>query len=224
MQAAVVARELASPGAGDLTGIYAGIAAYYSAKIARFGATPNGVDWTCQATQEMRFVQLLKLCDFASPFSLNDLGCGYGALIAYLGRRHDGCAVDYLGIDVSEPMVRRALRLWRNRGDTAFAIGHASPRTADYAVASGIFNVAQDQPQHDWEQFIAASLDDLHRTTRRGFAVNFMKRPEGAPARRGLYTTDTASWARYCASRFDATAEVRDGYGLMEFTLIVRKI
>jgi SAM-dependent methyltransferase len=172
----------------------------------------------------MRFVQLLKLCDFASPFSLNDLGCGYGALIAYLGRRHDGCAVDYLGIDVSEPMVRRALRLWRNRGDTAFAIGHASPRTADYAVASGIFNVAQDQPQHDWEQFIAASLDDLHRTTRRGFAVNFMKRPEGAPARRGLYTTDTASWARYCASRFDATAEVRDGYGLMEFTLVVRKI
>jgi hypothetical protein len=51
-----------------------------------------------------------------------------------------------------------------------------------------------------------------------------MKRPEGAPARRGLYTTDTASWARYCASRFDATAEVRDGYGLMEFTLVVRKI
>jgi hypothetical protein len=28
----------------------------------------------------MRFVQLLKLRDFMSPFSLNDLGCGYGAL------------------------------------------------------------------------------------------------------------------------------------------------
>jgi SAM-dependent methyltransferase len=221
---AVVARELASPGDGDLTGIYAGITAYYSAKVARFGATPPGVDWTCQATQEMRFVQLLKLCDFASPFSLNDLGCGYGALIAYLDRRHHDCAVDYLGIDVSEAMVRRARRLWRDRSDAAFALGHASPRIADYAVASGIFNVAQDQPRHDWERFIAVSLDDLHRTTRRGFAVNFMKRPAGATARHGLYTTDTASWARYCATRFNATAEVYDGYGLKEFTLIVRRV
>ena len=224
MRAAAVARELASPGDGELTGIYTGIAAYYSAKIARFGATPSGVDWTCQATQEMRFVQLLKLCDFTSPFSLNDLGCGYGALIAYLDRRHDDCAVDYLGIDVSEAMVRRARRLWRDRGNAAFALGHASPRMADYAVASGIFNVAQDQPRHDWERFVAASLDDLHGTTRRGFAVNFMKRPAGATARHGLYTTETALWARYCAARFNATAEVRDGYGLMEFTLIVRKV
>ena len=56
MHVAAVARERASPGDGALTGIYAGIAAYYSAKVARFGATPSGVDWTCQATQEMRFV------------------------------------------------------------------------------------------------------------------------------------------------------------------------
>jgi SAM-dependent methyltransferase len=223
VRAAVAARELASPGDANLSRIYTGIAAYYSAKVARFGTTPNGVDWTCQATQEMRFVQLLKLCDLASPCSLNDLGCGYGALIAYLERRHGDCAVDYLGIDVSAAMVRRARQLWRDRRDTAFALGHASPRIADYAVASGIFNVAQDEPRPDWERFIAASLDDLHRTTRRGFAVNFMKQPAGAPARRGLYTTDTASWARYCATRFDAIAEVHDGYGLMEFTLIVRK-
>ena len=224
MRTALVAKEIASPGTGDLTGIYAGIVAYYSAKIARFGTTPPGVDWTCQATQEMRFVQLLRLCDFATPFSLNDLGCGYGALVAYLDRRHHGCAVDYLGIDVSDAMVRRARRMWRERSGAAFAVGHASPRTADYAVASGIFNVAQNQPRHDWERFIAASLDDLHRSTRRGFAVNFMKRPAGTPARHGLYTTDTAFWARYCATRFNTAAEVLEGYGLMEFTLIVRRV
>ena len=221
---AAAATELTPPGDGGLAEIYADIASYYSAKIARFGTTPAGVDWTCQPTQEMRFVQLLKLCDFASPFSLNDFGCGYGALIAYLDRRHGDCAVDYLGIDVSPAMVRRARRLWRGRGNVAFALGHTSPRTADYALASGIFNVALDQPRHDWERFIAASLDELHRSTRRGFAVNFMKLPAGATGRHGLYTTDTASWARYCASRFDAAAEVRDGYGLMEFTLIVRKV
>ncbi|MCP3396855.1 MULTISPECIES: class I SAM-dependent methyltransferase [unclassified Bradyrhizobium] len=223
MRAAAVARELASPDE-DLSRIYAGIAAYYSGTVARYGATPPGVDWTCQATQEMRFVQLLKLCDFGSPFSLNDLGCGYGALIAFLDRRHHDCTVDYLGIDLSDAMVRRARRLWQDRSNAAFVLGHASPRMADYAVASGIFNVAQQQPRHDWERFIAASLDDLHRTTRRGFAVNFMKSPPGAAVRPGLYTTDTASWARYCATRFNAAAEVHEGYGLMEFTLIVRRV
>lgn len=224
MRAAAAAREQAPPGDGGLSGIYAGIAAYYSAKIARFGTTPAGVDWTCQATQELRFVQLLKLCDFSSPFSLNDFGCGYGALIAYLDRRHGHCAVDYLGIDVSGAMVRRAQRLWRDRSNTAFALGHTSPRIADYAVASGIFNVAQDQPHHDWERFIAASLHDLHRSTKRGFAVNFMKLPAGATGRHGLYTTEAAFWSGYCASQFNAAAEVHDGYGLMEFTLIVRKV
>jgi hypothetical protein len=37
--------------------LHAGIASRYSAEVSRFGATPPGVDWTCQATQEMRFVQ-----------------------------------------------------------------------------------------------------------------------------------------------------------------------
>lgn len=96
----------------DLAPVHAGIAAYYSAKVAKYGATPLGVDWSCVPTQELRFVQLLKLCDFGSPFSFNDLGCGYGALIAYLDRRHAECAVDYLGIDLSEAMLRRARRLY----------------------------------------------------------------------------------------------------------------
>ncbi|WP_311982007.1 class I SAM-dependent methyltransferase [Bradyrhizobium japonicum] len=221
---ATIASELAGSTNEALAHVYNDIAAYYSAKVARFGATPNGVDWTCQATQELRFVQLLKLCDFSSPFSLNDYGCGYGALIAYLDRRHRGCAVDYLGIDVSHAMVRRARQKWREHNGAAFVLGHASPRTADYAVASGIFNVARTQKRQDWERFIAATLDDLHCTTARGFAVNFMKQRPPAARRDGLYTTDTASWARHCATRFNSTAEVHEGYGLMEFTLIVRKL
>jgi SAM-dependent methyltransferase len=215
--------ELVFPGADGLAGIYSEIAAYYSAKVGRFGATPLGVDWTCQATQEMRFVHLLKLCDFTSAFALNDLGCGYGALVAYLDRRHRDCAVDYVGIDVSAAMVRRARRLWRGRSHVAFTHGFASPRTADYSIASGIFNVEQDQPRPEWEKFIAASLDNLYQTSRRGFSVNFMKQPTGASGRQGVYYTDTAHWARYCASKFGAAAEVHEDYGLREFTLIVRR-
>ena len=64
----------------NLATVHAGISDYYTGKIKKFGATPLGMDWTCVPTQQVRFIQLLKLCDFTAPFSLNDLGCGYGAL------------------------------------------------------------------------------------------------------------------------------------------------
>jgi SAM-dependent methyltransferase len=206
----------------ELDAIHADIAAYYSAKIAKFGATPPGVDWSCQPTQELRFVQLLKLCDFGSGFSLNDVGCGYGALITYLDRRHPDCAIDYVGIDLSQAMIRRARRLWR-RPNLQFCQGHRSLRIADYSVASGIFNVQRDQPRSGWERFIAETLDQMHRTSRRGFAVNFVKTPAGdIPEHNGLYSTEPQRWARYCAEQFGAITEILENYGLREFTLIVR--
>jgi SAM-dependent methyltransferase len=210
---------------GDgLTPVHAEISDYYTGKIRRFGATPLGVDWTCVPTQELRFVQLLKPCDFATAFSLNDLGCGYGALLSYLDRRHAGCAIDYLGIDLSIAMLRHARRLWPDRPDARFVRGHASPRLADYSVASGIFNVQLGQPRDVWERFVAATLDQLHRTSRRGFSVNFISAPAaGTSERQGIYSAEPARWARHCAEQFSATTEVIEGYGLREFTLIVRR-
>jgi hypothetical protein len=81
---------------------------YYTSKVARHGPTPAGVDWPCARTQELRFAQLLRLCDFSAPFALNDLGCGYGALLAFLGRCHRGKQENYLGMDLSELMIRHA--------------------------------------------------------------------------------------------------------------------
>jgi SAM-dependent methyltransferase len=207
----------------ELATVHAGISDYYTAKIRKFGATPIGVDWTCVPTQELRFVQLLKLCDFASPFSLNDLGCGYGALLSYLDRCHAGCSIDYLGIDLSSAMLRQARRLWRNRTNVSFAQGSIIPRLADYSVASGIFNVQLDQPRDVWERFVATTLGRLHSASRCGFAVNFVKaNGNGTAGRKGLYAVDPEKWSHHCASEFGAATEVNEGYGLREFTLSVR--
>lgn len=66
---------------------------------------------------------------------------GYGALLGFLRRAHPECAVDYLGIDLSEEMVRLATLACAGDGRAAAVLGEASPRAADYSVASGIFNV-----------------------------------------------------------------------------------
>ena len=121
-------------GGDPLDEVYRTIEAYYSSAVAKHGATPRGVDWTCVATQELRFVQLVKICDFATPFSLNDAGCGYGALLAYLSRRHPAAVIDYLGTDLSPAMIRHAKRRWRRPG-VRFVVAGASPRLADYSLA-----------------------------------------------------------------------------------------
>jgi SAM-dependent methyltransferase len=207
----------------DPTQMLARIADYYTQKVRAYGCTPLGVDWVCQATQEMRFVQLLKLCDFSAPFSINDLGCGYGALAAFLYRRHAGCAIDYLGIDLSGEMVRRARRRRRMLDGARFVRSSTSSRTADYSVASGIFNVQLDASDEDWDVFIKATLQQLAAVSRRGFAVNFVTSP--APGQRvthGLYTTPPGRWMEYCANNIGADVQLIDGYGMREFSLLVR--
>lgn len=203
-----------------LDAVYADVERYYAAKVARHGATPLGVDWSCQPSQALRFVQLLKLCDLSAPFSLNDAGCGYGALASYLSTFHPKAAIDYLGTDLSPAMIRRARRLHRGHPSRRFVVARQCPRIADYSVASGVMNVKLDHPLDIWEEFVAATLHDMHRTSRSGFAVNFMaEMPPGSPGDR-LYRTSPERWSRFCRDDLRCTVETLTGYGLREFTLL----
>jgi len=203
--------------------VYTTIESYYTAKVLKHGAHPRGVDWTCVATQELRFVQLLKICTFSMPFSLNDVGCGYGALLAYLARRHPDAAVDYFGIDLSPAMIRLAERRWRNRAMAKFATDAACDRVADYSVASGIFNVKLNQPTDLWQRFVTKTLGNMRARSRRGFAVNFMAPQDPAqPSIAELYRTEPEPWIRYCKREFRSSVEVVRDYGLREFTLLIR--
>ncbi|MEO1273453.1 MAG: class I SAM-dependent methyltransferase, partial [Myxococcota bacterium] len=66
--------------------------------------------WSSQADQELRFEHLLEALDpTLEQFSLLDVGCGTGALYAYLKRT--GRQVDYLGLDIVPAMVDEARRL-----------------------------------------------------------------------------------------------------------------
>lgn len=207
-----------------LAALYAGIDRYYSHKVMRHGPTPSGVDWPCLRTQELRFEQLLRVCGREASFSLNDIGCGYGALLAFLAKRHEHVAqIDYLGIDLSAAMVAEARLLWRKRPRTEFLAAKASPRLADYSVASGVFNVKLDQPRALWENFIAQTLADMHRNSRVGFSVNFLAPlAEGEAGPPELYRAAPARWQGHCEG-LGGRVEVLQGYGLPEeYTLLVQ--
>ncbi|HSV37003.1 MAG TPA: class I SAM-dependent methyltransferase [Ramlibacter sp.] len=210
--------------ASDPDRLLARVGDYYAARLDAHGPTPLGVDWPCRPTQELRFVQLLKGCDFSAPFSLNDLGCGYGALRTFMAGRWPDAAVDYLGIDLVPGMIRQASRRWRKRPDTHFAEGTRCTRVADHCVASGIFNVKLDLSREAWTRYIQATLTDMWASSRRGFAVNFLTADgEGNGDVAELYRTAPDEWLNFCAQELGVSASILASYGMREFTLIARK-
>ena len=202
------------------------VSAYYSGTLQRFGAMPLGVDWPNRLNQELRLVQLLKVCDLSAPRSLNDVGCGYGALRTLLSRRHRRAQIDLLGTDVSPAMVAAARRRWRHRADCVFEVAEGAVRLADYSLASGIFNVKLACPLPEWEALVAGTLDNLKRHSRLGYAVNFIAPPAPAAGQASppeLYRPAAERWLDHIADT-QAGAEVTllRGYGLPEYTLLVR--
>ena len=210
-------------GAPALAALHGRIARYYTAKIERHGATPAGVDWPEARTQELRFAQLLLVCDWHDRFRLADIGCGYGALIGYLERTRPQADIDYLGVDLSETMIAKARKLWRKAPRAEFEVGSSSPRVVDYSVASGIFNVRIDEPMRLWQRFVAETLRAMAATSRRGFAVNFLKPlPRGTDTVPELYRPQPARWAGFCESELGCRVELVRDYGLREITMLAR--
>jgi SAM-dependent methyltransferase len=197
------------------------VSEYYSGIARRHGPTPRGVDWTSAATQYLRFVQLLKLCDFGAPFSLNDLGCGYGALLEFLALRRPGANVAYRGIDASKIMIDAAYGRWATRPQTTFEHNSRCTAMADYSIASGVCNVRLGHPLTAWEAYVTSILADLRATSRLGFAVNFMLPRDGQQTENELYRTDPDRWTAHC-TELGCTVEIVRDYGMREFTLLMR--
>ncbi|MBU2407205.1 MAG: class I SAM-dependent methyltransferase [Gammaproteobacteria bacterium] len=218
-------QEEAQTGPVSLGPVHASIAAYYTERVRRFGATPLGVDWHSAPSQMLRFVQLLKGIDFTQPVSLHDVGCGYGALLDHLADRHPDAVLHYVGSDLSPEMIRRARRRWRARPDTRFDVAPAPCPDVDWSVASGVFNVNVDQPEAAWEEFVAATLSDMAAHSAFGFAVNFLDPApgSGSPQFQPLYRVPAEQWAAHCERAFGCEVELIRGYGLRESTLLARR-
>lgn len=199
------------------------VADYYSDKVKAHGATPRGVDWNGAEGQQLRFETLLQILPPNSKgVTLDDYGCGYGALLDHLHRTHRE-GVDYLGLDVSEAMISEA-RVRHPAANARFHHGSGSPRRADFAVASGIFNVRLEASDSAWEQHILATLDTLNGNTTRGFAFNCLTSYSDPPKRQAyLYYADPCRYFDLCKKRYSRNVALLHDYGLYEFTLLVRK-
>lgn len=201
----------------------ADVADYYTTKIEQFGETARGVDWNGVDGQRLRFMQLCKLIDTSRHFSVNDLGCGYGAFYDFLA--NDPSKFSYCGIDVSDKMIQSAERRCSQKSNVRFVVACRPEEVADYGVASGIFNVRLSRSVDGWKSYVAETLDALHLTSRLGFSFNCLTSYSDADKMQDyLYYADPCEMFDFCRRRYSRHVSLLHDYGLYEFTILVRNV
>ncbi len=208
--------------------ILAVIATAFDLNIEALGVTPNGALWKDEEGMALRFEKLAEILDGADPAqpdSVNDFGCGYGALYTFLKAHplfaeHPHAAIDYAGFDISEKMVQAAQQRIEP-SDAVFIRSAMVTRPADYTFVSGTFNFKFEVADNTWNEMVKTNLAELWANTRKGLAFNMLS---AAAAERDpdLYYADSSEFMAYCAAFSDDLTLIAD-YPLDEWTLLVRR-
>jgi SAM-dependent methyltransferase len=199
-----------------------GVADFFSSRLAIHGNTPRGVEWNGDASQIIRFDQVSKIITSEGGFSLNDLGCGYGAYYDYLSEKYQD--VTYFGSDISAPMISAATERHQQYKNVRYAVSANPSQIADYSVASGIFNLRLNCPDAEWEEYIFTTLDELDRKSKRGFSFNCLTSYSDMDKKKDeLYYADPCKIFDYCKRKYSRNVALLHDYGIYDFTVLVRK-
>jgi SAM-dependent methyltransferase len=194
---------------------------YYSRKLEKHGPTPAGVDWNGDRSQRVRFEQLLRILGDAETFSLNDYGCGYGALVDHL----QGLGRDfrYTGYDIAPAMVAVAEQRFAGEPRARFTSDPSEVAVANFTVASGVFNVRLQTPLRDWSDYVFETLEEIARMSTTGFAFNALTSHTDPGRRRDdLFYADPSELLAHCLRRYSRDVALLHDYELYEFTVLVR--
>jgi len=200
-------------------GLKSKVSRYYGEKISTFGVTPGGVDWKDEHSQNLRFEQLLKVINDRENITLNDLGCGYGALFLY--KNTSKIVSRYYGYDICEDMLVNARNLI-NDSKAVFINSDRIKMEADYSVASGVFNVRLDTETEVWEEFILDTLLNMNEKSLKGFAFNCLTSYVDYTEDH-LYYGDPLFFFDFCKKNFSKYVTLIHDYKLYEWTMLVVK-
>ena len=141
---------------------------WYAPLFARYGETAGGVGWSA-ANQRKRFAALTAGWDFSQPVVVLDVGCGLAHLFDYL--TDQGAHVRYRGVDILPAYVAAANRRLGGPVCTVLDAETEPLPPCDYAVASGVFNVALGSATRD-QAHLQRIVTHMLAQARRGVAFD----------------------------------------------------
>lgn len=207
--------------------IYNKTSNYFDEKIKEFGCQPKGLDWNDRVHQTKRFDQLMMILPINTPFTLTDVGCGYGELYTYVIEKSYKMT-KYTGYDFSKKQIEAAIDRHKEYSINQPIFKHTTPQTdydqCDYFVASGIFNMKQDISSDDWTVYIKETIDKINEKSIRGFAFNMLTSySDEHKKRKDLYYGDPLYFFDLCKKKYSINVSLIHDYGLYDYTILVKK-
>jgi hypothetical protein len=184
------------------------------------GPNAAGAGWRDEASQRLRFAQLVRSLRIepGQPITVNDLGCGWGALYSFLGDA--GYQVEgYRGHDICPAMLEAGRQLL-GRPAAEFVPSGQIVAPADYAFASGIFNIRIGSTA-EWKRYARDVLADMAGQSARGFAFNMLTTHNTYAEDRFFYG-DPAEWLDWCLRELSPDAQLLHDYPAYEWTIGAR--
>ena len=201
-----------------------GITGLYTRDLDVHGVCPKSVGWKDEASQRLRFEKLAQVIDLRTGregISVNDFGCGYGAMFRYLDEIPSVRLIQYYGYEISEKMLAAAEKFVADPRAKFIQ----SPRVtleADYSFVSGTFNVKLGASDELWTEYVKEMLTDLATKSAKGFAFNALTIYVDWK-QENLYYADPFMFFDFCKRNISRYISLLHDYPLFEWTVVVRK-
>jgi SAM-dependent methyltransferase len=204
--------------------ILAPVAHSFGWSVTKHGPVHRAVAWRDEERQYRRFqifVGLLAYDVDRDDITINDLGCGYGAMFdtfKELPQFRDGT---YFGYDISDAMVKAARE---NITDprALFIQNHQATEKADYSFVSGTYNMKMTAEDVEWREYIEENLIQLWSKTRIGLGFNMLNIQ--SPLReKTLFYGDPDYFTEFCKKHLGGQVRMIDLLHPNEFVIFVRK-
>lgn len=196
----------------------------YAYRINEYGPVANGVFWKDADGQMLRLELLLQAVeqeDLKGPITVNDLGCGYGALFDLLVDEPMMQGGKYFGYDISADMVATA-KAKHSDPRAAFIVSPVATEVADYSFVSGTYNMSMNANRALWTHYIKTSLDQLWKKTTKILAYNLLD-VASEHQLDDLYYAERGTFLEH-ALTLSPDVEIFDDYPLDEFTIIIKRV
>ncbi len=200
------------------------IAELYAEGLNKYGPVANSVGWRDESSQKLRFQKLIQVINEepkTSELTINDLGCGYGAMYQYLKDDYGLKIATFYGYDISEEMLNTAKTIIKDE-EAVFVNSDHITFEADYSFTSGIFNVKFDIDEELWEGYMEEVLGNMWEKSTRGIAFNalttYVDYKEDI-----LYYSDPFYFFDFSKKNFSKKVSLLHDYDLWEWTIIVKR-
>ena len=196
---------------------------HYTKTFRKYGPVPAGVDWGTDENAALlrQRIMLNVVRDRRRPFSLLDVGCGYGALLDEVNSQQ--LNAEYTGIDIVPDLVKSGELRHPSAKFVAGDIMTKQVPRHDYVVCNGILTQKLSTSILEMNKFCQSLVRRMFDLAIYGIAFNIMNTYVNFQ-KDNLYYRNPAEMMAWCAAELSPSVKIDCTYALWyEYTVYVYK-